>query len=97
MSGLSTGFHDVLAMTKQMESMKYCKDGTYIMWSVPMCHDHGGEWQSLQTERKLHIIVQNLLKLPTVGLRSLFLKKIEMQNEALIVQENYLLLFELCI
>lgn len=32
MSGLSTGFHDVLAMTKQMESMKYCKDGTYIMW-----------------------------------------------------------------
>uniref|UniRef100_A0A8I3WI87 Zinc transporter n=3 Tax=Simiiformes TaxID=314293 RepID=A0A8I3WI87_CALJA len=31
MSGLSTGFHDVLAMTKQMESMKYCKDGTYIM------------------------------------------------------------------
>lgn len=32
MSGLSTGFHDVLAMTKQMESMKYYKDGTYIMW-----------------------------------------------------------------
>ncbi|XP_057645983.1 proton-coupled zinc antiporter SLC30A5 isoform X2 [Chionomys nivalis] len=31
MSGLSTGFNDVLAMTKQMESMKYCKDGTYIM------------------------------------------------------------------
>ncbi|KAK7802522.1 hypothetical protein U0070_027053 [Myodes glareolus] len=31
MSGLSTGFHDVLAMTKQMESMKYCRDGTYIM------------------------------------------------------------------
>ncbi|ERE82162.1 zinc transporter 5 [Cricetulus griseus] len=31
MSGLSTGFHDVLAMTKQMESMKYCKDGTYII------------------------------------------------------------------
>ncbi|XP_012871276.1 PREDICTED: zinc transporter 5 [Dipodomys ordii] len=31
MSGLSTGFHDVLAMTKQMESMKYCKDDTYIM------------------------------------------------------------------
>uniref|UniRef100_A0A8I6ANY9 Zinc transporter n=1 Tax=Rattus norvegicus TaxID=10116 RepID=A0A8I6ANY9_RAT len=31
MSGLSTGFHDVLAMTQQMESMKYCKDGTYIM------------------------------------------------------------------
>nr|BAC40089.1 unnamed protein product [Mus musculus] len=31
MSGLSTGFHDVLAMTKQMESLKYCKDGTYIM------------------------------------------------------------------
>ncbi|XP_055457905.1 proton-coupled zinc antiporter SLC30A5 isoform X2 [Psammomys obesus] len=31
MSGLSTGFHDVLAMTKQMDSMKYCKDGTYIM------------------------------------------------------------------
>uniref|UniRef100_A0A2K6TKG8 Zinc transporter n=1 Tax=Saimiri boliviensis boliviensis TaxID=39432 RepID=A0A2K6TKG8_SAIBB len=31
MSGLSTGFHDVLAMTKQMESMRYCKDGTYIM------------------------------------------------------------------
>ncbi|XP_008585402.1 PREDICTED: zinc transporter 5 isoform X2 [Galeopterus variegatus] len=31
MSGLSTGFHDVLAMTKQMESMKFCKDGTYIM------------------------------------------------------------------
>lgn len=28
---------------------------------------------------------------------SLFLKKIEMQSEALIVQENYLLLFELCI
>lgn len=32
MSGLSTGFHDVLTMTKQMESMKYYKDGTYIMW-----------------------------------------------------------------
>ncbi|XP_028929247.1 zinc transporter 5 isoform X2 [Ornithorhynchus anatinus] len=31
MSGLSTGFHDVLAMTKQMESLKYYKDGTYIM------------------------------------------------------------------
>ncbi|XP_019486701.1 PREDICTED: zinc transporter 5 [Hipposideros armiger] len=31
MSGLSTGFHDVLAMTKQMESMKYYRDGTYIM------------------------------------------------------------------
>uniref|UniRef100_A0A287A3F0 Zinc transporter n=1 Tax=Sus scrofa TaxID=9823 RepID=A0A287A3F0_PIG len=31
MSGLSTRFHDVLAMTKQMESMKYYKDGTYIM------------------------------------------------------------------
>ncbi|XP_054842686.1 proton-coupled zinc antiporter SLC30A5 [Eublepharis macularius] len=31
MSGLSTGFHDVLTMTKQMESMKYIKDGTYIM------------------------------------------------------------------
>ncbi|XP_061475666.1 proton-coupled zinc antiporter SLC30A5 isoform X2 [Rhineura floridana] len=31
MSGLSTGFQDVLAMTKQMESMKYCRDGTYIM------------------------------------------------------------------
>ncbi|KAF5912017.1 hypothetical protein HPG69_003291 [Diceros bicornis minor] len=26
MSGLSTGFHDVLAMTKQMESMKYYRD-----------------------------------------------------------------------
>ncbi|KAI1905302.1 hypothetical protein AGOR_G00014700 [Albula goreensis] len=31
MSGLSTGFHEVLAMTKQMESMKYMKDGTCIM------------------------------------------------------------------
>ncbi|XP_035248089.1 zinc transporter 5 [Anguilla anguilla] len=31
MSGLSTGFHEVLAMTKQMESMKYLKDGTCIM------------------------------------------------------------------
>ncbi|KAM9695881.1 proton-coupled zinc antiporter SLC30A5 isoform 2-T3 [Trichechus inunguis] len=31
MSGLSTEFHDVLAMTKQMESMKCYKDGTYIM------------------------------------------------------------------
>ncbi|XP_038621721.1 zinc transporter 5 [Tachyglossus aculeatus] len=31
MSGLSTGFHDVLAMTKQMESLKYYRDGTYIM------------------------------------------------------------------
>ncbi|KAL4617588.1 zinc transporter 5 [Arapaima gigas] len=31
MSGLSTGFHEVLAMTQQMESMKYLKDGTYIM------------------------------------------------------------------
>ncbi|XP_048224179.1 zinc transporter 5 [Perognathus longimembris pacificus] len=31
MSGLSTGFHDILAMTKQMESMNYCKDDTYIM------------------------------------------------------------------
>ncbi|XP_075595378.1 proton-coupled zinc antiporter SLC30A5 isoform X2 [Balearica regulorum gibbericeps] len=31
MSGLSTGFQDVLAMTQQIESMKYYKDGTYIM------------------------------------------------------------------
>ncbi|XP_074851581.1 proton-coupled zinc antiporter SLC30A5 isoform X2 [Carettochelys insculpta] len=31
MSGLSTGFHEVIAMTQQMESMKYYKDGTYIM------------------------------------------------------------------
>ncbi|KAM8793541.1 proton-coupled zinc antiporter SLC30A5-like [Eudromia elegans] len=31
MSGLSTGFQDVLAMTQQLESMKYYKDGTYIM------------------------------------------------------------------
>lgn len=31
MSGLSTGFHQVLAMTQQMESMKYLKDGTCIM------------------------------------------------------------------
>ncbi|XP_056121449.1 proton-coupled zinc antiporter SLC30A5 [Rhinichthys klamathensis goyatoka] len=31
MSGLSTGFHEVLAMTQQMESMKYYKDGTCIM------------------------------------------------------------------
>ncbi|XP_076868157.1 proton-coupled zinc antiporter SLC30A5 [Brachyhypopomus gauderio] len=31
MSGLSTGFHDVLAMTQQMDSMKYYKDGTCIM------------------------------------------------------------------
>uniref|UniRef100_A0A672NGQ8 Zinc transporter n=1 Tax=Sinocyclocheilus grahami TaxID=75366 RepID=A0A672NGQ8_SINGR len=31
MSGLSTGFHEVLTMTQQMESMKYYKDGTCIM------------------------------------------------------------------
>ncbi|XP_016142083.1 zinc transporter 5 [Sinocyclocheilus grahami] len=31
MSGLSTGFHEVLTMTLQMESMKYYKDGTCIM------------------------------------------------------------------
>lgn len=31
MSGLSTGFHEVLAMTQQMESMKYYKDGTCIL------------------------------------------------------------------
>uniref|UniRef100_A0A3Q3FUV5 Zinc transporter n=1 Tax=Labrus bergylta TaxID=56723 RepID=A0A3Q3FUV5_9LABR len=31
MSGLSTGFHEVLAMTQQMESMKDLKDGTCIM------------------------------------------------------------------
>ncbi|XP_066514784.1 proton-coupled zinc antiporter SLC30A5 [Hoplias malabaricus] len=31
MSGLSTGFQEVLAMTQQMESMKYYKDGTCIM------------------------------------------------------------------
>lgn len=31
MSGLSTGFHEVLAMTQQMEAMKYYKDGTCIM------------------------------------------------------------------
>uniref|UniRef100_A0A674CJD2 Zinc transporter n=1 Tax=Salmo trutta TaxID=8032 RepID=A0A674CJD2_SALTR len=31
MSGLTTGFHDVLAMTQQMESMNYLKDGTCIM------------------------------------------------------------------
>uniref|UniRef100_A0A8C5JYL2 Zinc transporter n=1 Tax=Jaculus jaculus TaxID=51337 RepID=A0A8C5JYL2_JACJA len=29
--GLSAGSHDVLAMTRQMESMKYCRDGTYVM------------------------------------------------------------------
>lgn len=31
MSGLSAGFHEILSMTKQMESMKYLKDGTCIM------------------------------------------------------------------
>lgn len=31
MSGLSSGFHEVLAMTQQMESMKYPSDGTCIM------------------------------------------------------------------
>ncbi|XP_013878047.1 proton-coupled zinc antiporter SLC30A5 [Austrofundulus limnaeus] len=31
MSGLSTGFQEVLAMTQQMESMKYLNDGTRIM------------------------------------------------------------------
>ncbi|KAM4708727.1 proton-coupled zinc antiporter SLC30A5 [Discoglossus pictus] len=31
MSGLSTGFQDVLVMTKQMDTIKYYKDGTYIM------------------------------------------------------------------
>ncbi|CAL8320919.1 unnamed protein product [Lota lota] len=31
MSGLSTGFHEVLAMTQQMESVKCLKDGTCIM------------------------------------------------------------------
>ncbi|TRY91874.1 hypothetical protein DNTS_017673 [Danionella cerebrum] len=31
MSGLSTGFHEVLTMTQQMESIKYYKDGTCIM------------------------------------------------------------------
>ncbi|XP_069483491.1 proton-coupled zinc antiporter SLC30A5 [Ambystoma mexicanum] len=31
MSGLSTGFNDVLVMTKQMDSVSYYKDRTYIM------------------------------------------------------------------
>ncbi|XP_075694952.1 proton-coupled zinc antiporter SLC30A5 isoform X2 [Rhinoderma darwinii] len=31
MSGLSTGFQDVLVMTQQMDTIKYYKDGTYIM------------------------------------------------------------------
>lgn len=31
MSGLSTGFREVFAMTKQMESLSQYKDGTYIM------------------------------------------------------------------
>ncbi|KAI4816410.1 hypothetical protein KUCAC02_008737 [Chaenocephalus aceratus] len=31
MSGLSTGFHEVLAMTQQMESIQYLNDGTLIM------------------------------------------------------------------
>ncbi|XP_067838738.1 proton-coupled zinc antiporter SLC30A5 [Heptranchias perlo] len=31
MSGLSAGFQDILAMTQQMEAVKYLKDGTYIM------------------------------------------------------------------
>ncbi|XP_048875794.1 zinc transporter 5 [Brienomyrus brachyistius] len=31
MSGLSTGFHEVLAMTQQMEAMNCLKDGTCIM------------------------------------------------------------------
>uniref|UniRef100_A0A8C4IAT1 Zinc transporter n=1 Tax=Dicentrarchus labrax TaxID=13489 RepID=A0A8C4IAT1_DICLA len=31
MSGLSTGFQEVLAMTQQMETIKYLKDGTCIM------------------------------------------------------------------
>lgn len=31
MSGLSTGFHDVLLLTQQREAMKYLHDGTCIM------------------------------------------------------------------
>ncbi|XP_053557327.1 proton-coupled zinc antiporter SLC30A5 [Bombina bombina] len=31
MSGLSTGFQDVILMTKHMDTIKYYKDGTYIM------------------------------------------------------------------
>ncbi|GCB75235.1 hypothetical protein scyTo_0016393, partial [Scyliorhinus torazame] len=31
MSGLSTGFQDILTITQQMESVKFLKDGTYIM------------------------------------------------------------------
>jgi zinc transporter 5/7 len=31
MSGLSSGFHEVLAMTQQMESVQCLKDGTCIM------------------------------------------------------------------
>lgn len=31
MSGLSSGFQDVLAMTHQLESMKHLNDGTCIM------------------------------------------------------------------
>ncbi|KAG8598711.1 hypothetical protein GDO81_002713 [Engystomops pustulosus] len=31
MSGLSTGFQDVLVMTQQMDTIKYYKDGSYIM------------------------------------------------------------------
>ncbi|XP_018424818.1 PREDICTED: zinc transporter 5 [Nanorana parkeri] len=31
MSGLSTGFQEVLVMTQQMDTIKYYKDGTYIM------------------------------------------------------------------
>uniref|UniRef100_A0A8C5KCR6 Zinc transporter n=1 Tax=Jaculus jaculus TaxID=51337 RepID=A0A8C5KCR6_JACJA len=29
--GLSTGFREVLAVRRQIESVKYCRDGTYIM------------------------------------------------------------------
>uniref|UniRef100_G3Q1K6 Zinc transporter n=1 Tax=Gasterosteus aculeatus aculeatus TaxID=481459 RepID=G3Q1K6_GASAC len=37
MSGLSTGFQEVLAMTQQMESMKYLNDGTCIIGFTTFC------------------------------------------------------------
>lgn len=61
-----------------------------------MCHNRGGEWQFTDRTEVAHNCTKPF-KAPYCWIEESFLKKIEMQNEALIVQENYLLLFELCI
>lgn len=106
MSGLSTGFHDVLAMTKQMESMKYYKDGTYIMWDNPGMWTMEIKWLSIYNVARRKKIAQSctetfcriwkkMFNVPYYWIKESFLKEIWIQNEAFIVQAKSS--FELCV